>query len=193
MHKLMFLSFSYQYRIDSLVSKLAVKLDRKCSSTKNCWYCKEVCVCCSCKCLNHEDKSLEGFCCKDCHAMVTLDPSIVPPVILNPPELATMLNPDDPPIIAAMKKVLPTAIDRNTILTVCLSKCDSSFEAGTLYAVCQLKTASTQVVIDCVLSKDCSPLKPVWYTEYCEQMIEKYRELLHREITLLVNHILKVQ
>ena len=118
---------------------------------------------------------------------------MVPLITLGPVELATLLNPNDPPIIAAMKKVLPTDTDRNTntVLTICLSRyCDSASESETLYAICQMKTTSTQIVVDCVLSNDYVPLKPVWFTEHCEQMIEKYRELLHREITFLVTQTL---
>ena len=94
------------------------------------------------------------------------------------------------PLIAFMKKVLPTDLDRNTMLRIYLCKSDDSFELlprGTLFAICQIKTASSQCMIDCVLSKDYIPLEPVWYSDYCERMIEKHRGLLYPEITQLVS------
>lgn len=122
--------------------------------------------------------------------MFTLDPSTIPPVFQNTTELALLLEPKDPPFIAAMKKVVPTDLGKNTVLTVYLSKCESTYESGTFCAICIMKTMSTQVVIDCVLSDDYTPLTPIWYAEQCEKMIEKYRMLLQTEITLLVTQTL---
>ena len=136
-----------------------------------------------------------GFCCTECHAMLTLDPSMITPVFQNTVQLAMILNTNDPTFIAIMTRVLPTSLGRNTVLKILLSRCNGAgdCETGTLFAICQIKTTSTQVVIDCVLSKDCTPLRPVWYTEQCEQMIEKYRILLQSEISLLVNQTLQKQ
>ena len=121
--------------------------------------------------------------------MLNFDPSLTTPVILSSSELNALFNSSDPPVIAAMKKVISTDTDQNTILRIYLSRSDSNLKVlppGTLFAICQMKTATTQVVIDCLLSKDYVPLEPVWYSECCERMIEKHRELLHHEITLLV-------
>ena len=170
------------------INPLAVKLDLQCSSSTACWHCKLFCICCSYFLLNPDNGS--EYCCDECHAMMKLDPSIISPVVLNPAELAAIFNKKDPPVIAAVKKVI-TADDtnENTILRIYLSRSDSTQEflpPGTLFAICQLKTTKTQVVIDCLLSKDYVPLEPVWYSDYCERMIEKYRTLLHHEIALLV-------
>ena len=121
--------------------------------------------------------------------MLNFDPSLTPPVILSPSELNALFNSSDQPVIAATKKVISTDTDQNTILRIYLSRSDSNLKVlppGRLFAICQMKTKTTQVVIDCLLSKDYVPLEPVWYSEYCERMIEKHRELLHHEITLLV-------
>ena len=122
--------------------------------------------------------------------MLTVDPSAIPPVIFNSAELAAIFDTKDPPVIAAMKKVLSTDTEENTILRIYLSRSDSTFEVipppDTLFAICQIKMATAQVVIECLLSKDYEPLEPVWYTEYCEQMIDKRRALIHREIMFLV-------
>jgi len=92
------------------------------------------------------------------------------------------------PLIAFTMKVLATELGKNTVLRIYLCKSNDSFTAlppGTLFAICQLKTASTQAVVDCVLSEDYVPLKPVWYSDYCQQMIEKHCALLNPEIAQL--------
>lgn len=122
--------------------------------------------------------------------MLTLNPSTIPPVILSSDELAAMFKSEDPPVIAVMKKVLSMDAEENAILRIYLSRSDSTselFSPGTLFAICQIKTAKTQVVIDCLLSEDYEPLEPFWYSEYCEQMINTHRALLHREIMFLVS------
>lgn len=118
------------------------------------------------------------------------DPSTIPPVIFNQAKLEEIFKSNDKPLIAFMKKVISTDSDRNTILRIYLTRSDNSFEVippSTLFAICQIKTASSQVVFDCLLSKEFVPLEPVWYSDYCEKMIEKHRALLHREISYLVN------
>ena len=125
--------------------------------------------------------------------MFKLDPSTIPSVILTSSKITALLDSDDPPIIAAVIKVLPMNDDQNAILCIYLTRYDKEFEGlspGTVFAICQFKTATTQVMIDCVLSKEYMPLKPVWYTDYCKQMIDKYCALLHREILLLVGQTL---
>lgn len=120
--------------------------------------------------------------------MLTLNPTAILPVIFNQALLALSLKSEDPPVIAFVKKVISTATNQNTILRIYLCKSDSSVEVippGTLFGICQIKTASSQVVIDFLLSKDYVPLKPVWYTEYCEQMIVKHQALLNRETMFL--------
>ena len=121
--------------------------------------------------------------------MLKLAPSTIPPIILNSSEVTALLGSNDPPIIAATIKVVSMDNDQNAVLRIYLTRYDKEFEGlspGTIFAICQLKTATTQVVIDCVLSKEYMPLKPVWYTDYSKQMIDKYRALLHGEILLLV-------
>ena len=122
------------------------------------------------------------------------DPSTVCPVILSPTELAVTFKSKDPPVIAMVKKVISTDTDRNTILRIYLCRSDSSVETippGTLFGICQIKTATSQVVFDFLVSDDYVPLKPVWFTEYCEQMIDKHKALLHHEIKLLASLTLK--
>ena len=118
-----------------------------------------------------------------------LNPLTIPKVILNEAKLANILKFNDPPLIAFMNKVVSTNSDSKMILRIYLSRSDDSFDVippGTLFAICQIKTAKTQAVIDCLLSKDYVPVEPVWYSDFCEQMIDKHRELLHREIAYLV-------
>ena len=129
--------------------------------------------------------------CEECRSIVKLDPSTIPPIVLNPADLAAqILNSKALPVIAAVTKVI--FIDETneyTILRIYLSKSNSSLKVippGKLFAFCQLRTTKTQVVIDCLLSEDYVPLEPVWFSDYCERMIEKYRSLLHHEITLMV-------
>lgn len=121
--------------------------------------------------------------------MLKCDPSVTPTVILNQAMLEVIFASKNPPVIAFMKKIISTDSDDNVILRIYLSRSDENFEVvppGTLFAICQIKTSSTQAVIDCLLSKDYAPLEPVWYSDYCEQMIDKYRTLFHREIIHLV-------
>lgn len=121
--------------------------------------------------------------------MLKLAPSTTNPTILSSSEVTELLGSNDPPIFAATIKIISMDNDQNTVLRIYLTRYDKEFEGlspGTIFAICQLKSATTQVVIDCVLSKEYIPLKPVWYTDYSQQMIDKYRALLHHEISLLV-------
>lgn len=125
--------------------------------------------------------------------MLKRDPSATPAAILNHTDLEIIFASKKPPLIAFMKKVFPSDSDGNTILRIYLSRSDDSLTTippGTLFAICQIKTASTQTVIDCLLAKDYAPLEPVWYSDYCEQMINKHRTLLHREIIQLIHQTL---
>ena len=99
-----------------------------------------------------------------------------------------MFETENPPLIAFMKKVFLSESGSNTILRIYLSRSDNSTEGippGLLFAICQIKTASTQAVIDCLLSEDCIPLEPVWYSSFCEQLIDEHRGLLYQEIVHL--------
>ena len=136
--------------------------------------------------------------------MFNLDPSATPTVIFNEAELADIFrsnknysNFKDPPLIAFMKKVISTDLDKkysvNTILRIYLCRSNENFQIvpqGEVFAICQIKSSSNQVLVDCLLSKDYVPLEPVWYSDYCEQMIDKHRALLHSEIMHLVTHTL---
>lgn len=126
------------------------------------------------------------------------DTSFSLPVMFNEANIAEMYqvfksykNVRMLPLVAFMKKVVSTDLDPITIVRIYLIRSDGSLSTlptGTLAAFCQLKTPSTQVLIDCVLSPDCIPLEPVWYTDVCEQMIEKYRGLIYPEIVQLATH-----
>ena len=120
--------------------------------------------------------------------MLKSDPSVTPTVILNHAELGVLLKSANPSLNAFMMKVISTDPDSNTILRIYLYKSDEKIEVippGILYAICQIKTTTSQVIIDCLLSKDNVPLEPVWHSDYCEQMINKYRAMLHHEIVEL--------
>ena len=131
--------------------------------------------------------------------MFKLDPSATTTDIFSQAELADIFKSNGMyaslkhlPLLAYMRKILSTDLDKNTILRIYLSRADDSFTAlppGTLLAICQIKTASTQVIIDCVLSKDYIPLEPIWYSDFSEKMIERHRALLYPEITQLVTQI----
>ena len=93
------------------------------------------------------------------------------------------------PLLAYTQKVLTTELGEHTVVRIYLGTADesiASLPSGKLIAICQLKTAVSQVLIDCVLSDDYIPLEPVWYSTYCSEMIEKYRGLLYSEIEQLV-------
>ena len=177
-------NFYFIFRFNSI----AIKPDLPCSASVNCWYCKQYCLCCSYFLFDPESGS--EFCCEECRVLYKHDPSTIPPVIFNRAKLEGILKSKDKPLIAFMKKVISTDSDKNTILRIYLSRSDQSFEVippNTLFAICQIKTASSQAVIDCLLSEDFVPLEPVWYSDYSEKMIEKHRTLLHREISFLAN------
>ena len=130
----------------------------------------------------------------ECHDMLMFDPSKLTPMILNPAKLAMIFKSKDPPVIAMVKKVITTAADRNTILRIYVCRSDSSVEVippGTLFGICQIKTISSQAVFDFLISEDYMPLKPVWFTEHCKQMIDEHRTLVHNEIKLLASLTLK--
>ena len=128
--------------------------------------------------------------------MFKLDSSAIPADIFGQVELVEIFKSNVMyskvkclPLLAFVRKVLSTDLDRNTLLRIYLGRSDDSFDVlppGTLFAICQIRTVSTQAVIDCVLSSDYIPLEPVWYSDYCEQMIEKHRALLHPEIVQLI-------
>lgn len=175
---------------------IASKLDLPClTSEDTCWYCKEYCCCCSYILLNY-CKIGTKFCSEKCQALFELNPIEIPADIFGPAELANIFQSNKMystlkclPLLAFMQKVLSTELHKNTVLKIYLCKSDESFEVlppGVSFAICQIKTALTQAVIDCVLSEDYVPLEPVWYSNYCEQLIEKYRALLSSEIKLLV-------
>ena len=169
------------------LNPISVQPDLKCSTSKNCWFCKEFCLCCSKYLLNPENGS--EFCCDKCHVMLNLDPSATPVVIFSHADLEVIFALKNPPLIAFIQKVFSTDSDGNSVLRIYLSRSDDSFEGippGTLFAICQIKTAATQAVIDCFLSNDYVPLEPVWYSDFCEQMIDKHRALFHHEIIHLV-------
>lgn len=177
------------------IDAIAIKADLLCSTSSKCWYCKRYCRCCSYFLFDSESGT--EFCSEKCHDMFKLDSPALPADIFNQAELAEVLDSNEMyrkkvkylPLLAFTRKVLSTDLDRNTVLRIYLSRSDDSFAAlppGTLLAICQIKTASTQAVIDCVLSKDYIPLEPVWYSDHCEQMIEKHRAVLYQEIMELV-------
>lgn len=178
--------FVYIFRFNSI----AVKSDLPCNASMNCWYCDQYCLCCSYYLFNPE--SDPEFCCDECHTLSKHDPSVIPPIIFGQAKLEEILKSKNEVLIAFMKKVVSTDSDRNTILRIYLIKSDNSFQEvippGTLFAICQIKTATSQVIVDCLLSKDFMPLEPVWYSDYCEKMIEKHRILLHCEISYLIEH-----
>ena len=172
----------------SRIDAIAIKSDLRCSACTNCWYCKKYCFCCSK--FFYEDGSLL-YCNENCRAMAQLDPSATPPVLLDQSELSSLLNPKNTSLIGFMKKVISTHLDKNTILKIYLGKADYSFDIipqGTLYVFCQIKTSTTQIVIDALLSEDYVPLEPIWYSDYCQHMIDEHRMLLHDEIQNLVSH-----
>ena len=177
-------SFIQIFRFNSI----PIKPDLPCSSSVNCWYCTRYCHCCSYFLINPANDP--EFCCEECRILSKQDPSTVPPVIFSQAELEEILKSKNEPLIAFMKKVVSTESDQNTVLRIYLIRSDNSFEViplGTLLAICQIKTASTQVVVDCLLSKDFKPLKPVWYSKYCEEMIMSHCVLLQHEISYLSN------
>ena len=122
--------------------------------------------------------------------MLKLDPSATPTIVLNQANLEVIFASKNPPMFAFTKKVFSADSEEgNTILRIYLSRSDGSLEnipPETLFAICQIKTPSTQVVVDCLLSNDYVPLEPIWYSDYCEMMIDKHRAFLHHEITQLV-------
>ena len=93
------------------------------------------------------------------------------------------------PLLAYAQKVVTTELGEHTVVRIYIGTADESMAplpSGRLVAICQLKTAVSQVVIDCALSDDYIPLEPVWYSTYCSEMIDKYRGLLYSEIEQLV-------
>lgn len=169
---------------------ISIGLDLPCLAENSCWYCKRFCHCCSSFILESKSK----FCCEPCQAVFNRDPSETPTVIFNEAELAEIFKSyssfKDPPLIAFMKKVISTP-SGNTILRIYLCRSDENLQIvpqGEIFAICQIKSSSNQVLVDCLLSKDYVPLEPVWYSDYCEQMIDKHRALLHCEIAQLVAH-----
>lgn len=189
--RVIYISVLHDHVLLCRLNPITVKPDLLCSPSNNCWFCQQFCLCCSKYLLNPENGS--KFCCDECDAMFKLDPSATPTVVFNHTDLEVMFASKNPPLIAFMQKVFSTDSDGNTILRIYLSRSDNSVEGippGTLFAICQIKTASTQSVIDCLLSKDYVPLEPVWYSDFCDRMINKYRALLHREIIHLVTQTL---
>ena len=111
---------------------------------------------------------------------------------LNENELTHILKQNTTPLIEFTRKVISTDLDKNTILRIYLCRPDDSLDiipSGTLYSICPIKTPTTQVVIDSLLSEHYAPLEPVWYSEFSEHMIDKHHIiLLHREINNLISH-----
>ena len=173
---------------------IAVQTDLPCLNSSNCWYCKKYCLCCSLFILDTESGS--EFCSDKCRATFKLDPSATPAEAFGPAELADIFKSNKMygslkylQLLAFTRKIISTELDKNTLLRIYLGRSDESISMlppGTLFAICQIKTTSTQVVIDCVLSEDFVPLEPIWYSDYCERMIEKYRPLLYPEIEQLM-------
>ena len=131
--------------------------------------------------------------------MLRDDPSKTPPQLLSKPMLCTIFDKLFPPIVAAVRKVISIG-DRNAVLKmiVCVSdavnvKSDVPSGTAPVFTICQIKTETTQVVIDCILDRSHNNnivLHPVWYTKHCEEMITKYSSLLLQEIPLLVRQTL---
>lgn len=169
------------------INSIAIKADLACSASTNCWYCKQFCLCCS----YFLSENGSQFCCEECQAMLHLDPLLIPPVILNETELTHILKQNTTPLIGFMRKVISTDLDRNTILRIYLCRSDDSLKIippGMLYSICQIKTPTTQIVIDSLLSEHYVPLEPVWYSEFSQRMIDKHRTLLHCETQDLISH-----
>lgn len=177
------------------INPIAVCPDLLCSAG-SCWNCKRYCHCCS----FYMDHDAE-FCCEACQVMYRLDPTATPTVLLNEAELTQIFEShvdfQATPVIAFMKKAFSTPaseFENNSILRIYLCRSDENIQvipAGKIFAVCQIRySSSSQVVIDCLLSDDYVPLEPVWYSDFCERMIEKHRAFLHSEIKHLVTHTL---
>ena len=134
----------------------------------------------------------DSFCCEECYNMFQVDPQMTPPVVLSYIKLREMFKTANPPVIASVKKVV-SIMDRdnckcNGIFIIYLCKSDSKstvIPPDTLYAITQIKTASFQVVLDCLLSPEYAPLGPVWPSVHSNTALDEFSLLLEHEFTSL--------